>query len=96
MDSEAKVIEGTVLNISKSELSYALCRFLLEVTNEKGDLYLCETLYSLLLSLQMYLHMKGIYYKFMQDPDFTDVRNTLDNCMKKLSKLGMVTKKEKA
>ncbi len=85
----------TRLQVVSVKLSYALCRFLLEVTNEKSDLYPHETLYSLLLLLQMYLHGKGIYYKFMQDPDFADVRNTLDNHMK-LSKLGMVTKKEKA
>ncbi len=79
MDSEAQIIQGTVLTMSKSELSYALCHFLLEVTNEKGDLYPRETLYALLMSLQMYCHSKGVYHKFQQDADFADVRNTLDN-----------------
>ncbi len=96
MDSEACTIEGSILTMSKSELSYALCRFLLEVTNEKSKQYPRETLYSILIALQMYFNSKGVYYKFMQDADFTDIHNTLDNTMKKLSKLGKITHKEKA
>ena len=95
MDSEAKTIDGNILTMTKSELSYALCHFILEVTNKKSELYPHETLYVILMCLQMYLHSKGMYYKFMQDPDFVDVRNTLDNCMKHLSRISMVTKKEK-
>ena len=44
----------------------------------------------------MYCHSKGVYYKFMQDADFADIHNTLDNTMKKLSKLSKITCKEKA
>ena len=96
MDSEARTIDGNILTMSKSELLYTLCHFLLEVMNEKSDLYPHETLYSILICLQMYLHSKGVYYKFIQDPDFADVQNTLDNRIKHLSRLGLVTKKEKS
>ena len=65
MDSEATIIPGNILTITKSELSYALCHFVLEITNEKSKEYPRETLYSLLLSLQMYFHSKGVYHKFM-------------------------------
>ncbi len=60
MDSEAHIIEENILTMSKSELSYALYCFLLEVTNEKSEQYPHETLYSILISLQMYYHSKGI------------------------------------
>ena len=96
MDSKARTIDGNILTMSKSELSYALCHFLLEVMNKKSDLYPHETLYSILMCLQMYLHSKGIYYKFMQDPNFANIQNTLDNRMKYLLRLGLVTKKEKS
>ncbi len=96
MDQEANTIDSNILMMTKSELSYALCRFLSEVTNEKSKLYPHETLYSLLMSLQMYCHSKGVYHKFMQEPDFADIRNILDNLMKSLSYMGYITKKEKA
>ncbi len=76
MDSEAQTIDGNILTITKSELSYALYRFILEVTNERSELYPCKTLYAILMCLQMYLHSKGVYHKFMQDPNFADVWNT--------------------
>ncbi len=82
--------------MDKELLNYALCRFLLEVTNECNELYPCEMLYSLLLLLQMYCHSKGVYHKFLQDEAFVDVCNTLDNRMKMLSRQGVVTKHEKA
>ena len=65
MDSKAIIIPGNILTMTKSELSYALCCFVLEVTNEKSEEYPREMLYSLLLSLQMYFHSKGVYHKFM-------------------------------
>ena len=67
-----------------------------EVTNEKNELYPQETLYTLLMALQMYLHSKGVYHKFMNDIEFADVQNTLDNRMKCLSKMGIVAKRQKA
>ncbi len=79
IDSKATIIPGNILTMTKSELSYALCCFVLEVINEMSEEYSRETLYSLLLSLQMYFHSKAVYHKFMQDPDFTDVHNILDN-----------------
>ena len=82
--------------MDKSLLNYALCWFILEVTNERNELYPQETLYSLVMALQMYFHSQGVYHKFLQDSAFVEVRNTLDNRMKSLSKQGLVMKKEKA
>ncbi len=82
--------------MEKGLLNYALCHFLLEVCNEKNEFYTRDTLYALLMSLQIYCHSHGVYHKFMQDSAFTDVCNTLDNRMKSLSKLGLVAKKEKS
>ena len=48
------------------------------------------------MSLQMYYHSKGVYHKFMQDADFADVWNCIDNCMKHLSRIGKVSHREKA
>ncbi len=44
----------------------------------------------------MYFHSQGVYHKFLQDPTFAEVHNTLDNYMKSLSKQGIMIKKEKA
>lgn len=81
-----EVIQGPVLQLTVDTLNFALCQFILEVTNELNELYPHETLYSLIMSLQMYFHSHGMYHKFLSDRDFADIRNILDNRMKVLSK----------
>ena len=48
------------------------------------------------MALQIYFYAYGVYHKFMQDACFSDMLNTLDNCMKHLSKMGLIAKKDKA
>ncbi len=69
----SEVIQGSILKMNKKHLSFALCCFVLEVTNEQNEIYPRETLYSLLMSLQIYCHSHGVYHHFLSDSEFTDV-----------------------
>ncbi len=50
----------------------------------------------MLMSLQGSLQACGKEYKFLEDPDFQPVKNTLDNRMKELSQKGVVTAKKQS
>ena len=43
-------------------------RFIFEVRKKTGDVYPAETLYEIVISLQMYLNSVGINVKFLDDP----------------------------
>ena len=58
--------------------------------------YPAETLYELVISLQMYLNSKGNNVRFLDDCDYIEVRHCLDNRMKELSRAGNVAKRSKA
>ncbi len=77
-------------------LCEVLSKFLVEVRNQKGQFYPRETLYSLLIMIQMFLSTQGKSVRFLQDPQFFKLKNTLDNQMKHLSKQGFITPKNKA
>ena len=58
--------------------------------------YPAETLYEVVICLQMYLNSRGINVKLLDDPDYVEVRNCLDNPMKELSRAGNVAQRRKA
>ena len=78
------------------ELVYALKRFILEVRKKNGDIYPAETLYELVICLQMFLNCKGRSVKFIDDPEYIEVRHCLDNRMKELSREGNIQQRKKA
>lgn len=78
------------------ELCYSLSRFVLEVRNRKGQEYSPQTLYEMIICLQMFLAMKGKELQFLQDEAFSTFRNTLDAKMKELTARGMRTPKKQA
>ncbi len=89
-------IAGRLEDMPDDLLSDCLCKFILEVRNQKGEFYPRETVYSVAIMLQMFLSSKGRNVRLLQDSQFLKVRNTLDNHMKFLSKSGFITAKSKA
>ncbi len=69
--------------VDKSELSAALCQFLSEVRRADGHDYPGNTLYSIVVMLQLHLEKRGKTIKLIDDPEFVKVKNTFDNLMKK-------------
>ena len=79
---------------SKDELNFAISRFVKECRNKKGEQYPGSTLREIVLCLQMNLSQLGFTYRFLNDPIFSQIRNTLDNTMKEIAEngIGMDTK----
>ena len=70
--------------MTTDELCYTLARFVLEVRKVNGQEYLSETLFELVLSIQLYLSIHGIEYHLLQDDECVSLKNTLDTRMKEL------------
>ena len=83
--------------ITKENLCYALCFFIPEVVKLDGKDYPGKTLYEMVTSIQKFLHQSKIYWKLLDDKEFSEVRNVLDNVMKERAKLNIgVVKKQAA
>ena len=85
-----------LLNALKSGIVKTLCTFILEVKDSNGNDYNHDTLYDLVIMIQSFFKENRKPYKFFEDDEFFDLRNTLDNCMKQLSKGGKIAPCEKA
>ena len=74
---------GDLENLTKENLAYSLCRFLPEVTKQRGEgLYLACTLYQMIVAIQKHLHVHKFQSKLIDGSEFQDVRIVLDNLMK--------------
>ncbi len=73
-----------------SDLIYSLICFVHEVHKVDGLNYHSEIVYSLVIMIQTFLATKGKEFKFLKDPHFKVVKNSLDNHMKSLAKEGFV------
>ncbi|XP_038068807.1 zinc finger MYM-type protein 2-like isoform X3 [Patiria miniata] len=101
-----KAVSDVSLNISpinvdlnfmtKDEVNYSLARFICEVKKKNGDDYPGETLHELVISIQLYFDLRGKSYKFLSDPDFLQLRNTLDGLMKERAKAGLGIRRKQA
>lgn len=78
-----------LLNLDKKSVCYSLCRFITEITKVNGEDYLPKTIYEMVSCVQMYLESKGHYFKFFEDPEFSDLKYTCDNIMKEQTKSGL-------
>lgn len=67
-----------------------------EVRKENREEYPPNTLYEIVMALQMYLAKQGKLYKFLGDSEFLQLKNTLDNIMSERTKAGGKTKPRKA
>ncbi len=70
-------------DVDKSELCAALCQFLTEVRHADGHDYPGNTLYSIVVMLQLHYEKMDQTLKLIDDPEFLKVKNTLDILMKK-------------
>ncbi len=89
---DLNMITASLFNVgtlNKANLSYGLCRFLSEVTKVNGEDFPGKTLYEILISIQIYLKMKGLHWKLVDDQDFVNVKFTLDNLMKQRTREGL-------
>ena len=85
-----------LLLLTKEEVVKVLCLFVMEVKDACGKDYNRDTLYDLVIMVQSFFKENGKLYKFLDDPDFFYLKNTLDNRMKQLSKEGKIAPRIKA
>ena len=90
------ILRGDILDVTNEELNYSLCRFIHEVRKKNGDNYPAETLYDIVICLQLYMAMYGREVRLIEDEDFIQVCNTLDNRMKELSRCGIIAPRKHA
>lgn len=93
---EHNVPSCDIVQMSSADLNTILCRFICEVRKKNNEEYPSDSLYDLLLLLQLYLKHAGRKVRFLDDDCFEDLRNTLDNRMKDLSAQGKRAKRESA
>ncbi len=70
------------VDIDPECLCRALCCFLNEVRHQDGEEYPGNTLYSLIIMIQLFFEKHGKDWKLLEGKVFHPVRNTLDNLMK--------------
>ena len=63
---------------------------------QSGDDYPAETLYEIIISIQLYFSKYSREMKLLSHDEFTPLKNCLDNRMKELSSQGMRTEKKQA
>ena len=85
-----------LLIMSKEDIVKVLCLFVMEVKNGSGEDYTHDTLYDLVIMVQSFFKQNHRPYKFLDDDDFFDLCNTLDNKTKALSKEGKISPHVKA
>ena len=96
MDPVLLDLNDNIMNISDEGLVYVVTRFILEVKKQNGNDYPAETLYELVICLQLFMFIQGHKVKFLDDDNFIEVQNCLDNRMKELSRDGIVHQKNQA
>lgn len=95
-DPSIGFITGSIMEMSDDNLADVLKKFVLEVRKKNGEVYPSETLYELVISIQIYLNMYGRSVKLIDDPKFEKLANVLNNQMKSLSAQGHHCSREKA
>ena len=69
--------------ISKSSLNAAMCKFITEIKKLDGSEYPGKTLYDIVICVQFHLEKMGLQWKLLVQEEFSDLKYTLDNLMKK-------------
>lgn len=83
-------------NMTVDELNYSVSRFICEVKKSDGTDYPPDTLYALVISLQLYCEKLGYPYKFISHTEFSQIRHSLDNIMQERAKAGTVSGRRQA
>jgi len=82
--------------MTKDELNYALSRFVSEMKKKDGNDYPGQTLYELVMAIQNHLSVKGKCYRFLNDPSFKQLQDSLDCIMKTRCAAGIGIQKRQA
>ena len=77
----------------KADLCYSLSRFVRKVRRIDGKEYLPNTIHELVVMVQMYLQENSINWKLLDDPEFSALRNVVDNTMKQKHSEGLGVRK---
>ena len=86
-------------SLEKENLNHALCRFIPEVTKQRGDgQYPGHTLYQMICAIQKHLNVNKIPWKLLEGEGtpFADVRVVLDNVMKERTVANIGVNKKQA
>ncbi len=75
--------------VNKTNLSYGMVHFLSEVLKVNSEEFPAKTLYEITVCIQMYMESQGVHYKLLDDPDFKNMKFTLDNLMKEATSSGI-------
>ena len=78
------------------EINYAMPRFIAEVRKQGSSLYPPNSLWQLVVGLQIYLRMKGRPVRFLNDDNFAQVKYSLDYHMKERCEKGLGVDKKRA
>ena len=78
---------------SKYDLCYSMARFIREVRKLDGSEYPLNTVRDLVLMIQMHLHENNIFWKLLDNVEFVELRNVLDNTMKERHSQGLGVRK---
>lgn len=82
VDQDISPIRVELEEMTKDELNFSISRFICEIKKRDGNEYPSDTLYSLVVCLQLHMDTIGKQHKFLNDEVFSQIKNTLDNVMK--------------
>jgi hypothetical protein len=86
----------TLEEMTKDEINYSVSRFICEVKKMNGEEYPGETLHELVICIQLHFDLKGKPLKFLSDPHYLQVKNTLDSLMQDRAKAGLGLRRKQA
>ena len=89
MSGEHTVPEKSVTEYSPDELNFWIPFFVSEIRRKNGEYYRAKSLFEFILCIQsLFVVKKNITYRFLKEDVFSPIRNSLDNMMKRLQRLG--------
>lgn len=88
-DKSLSIIPYRLESMNHDELNYCVSRFIYEVKKLDGSDFPPKTVRQLVLLLQMFLDGHGNCVKFLADPIFKEIQNSVDNLMKERAEKGL-------
>ena len=82
--------------MNAAEQAYHLTRFVVEARKKDGNEYPANTLHHIITGIMRDLRWHGIHVDFFKDPEFADIRSTLDSEMKRIQASGIGSRPKQA
>jgi hypothetical protein len=82
--------------MNAAEQAYHLTRFVVEARKKDGNEYPANTLHHIITGVMRHLRWHGIHVDFFRDPEFADMRSTLDSEMKRIQASGIGSRPKQA